>query len=168
VARRHQLTLFVPDDAALLLEPVRAVIDPVQHRLIAAHVTLCREDELGDLDALRDRLAHAPLDALTLTFGRAEAFAGHGVLLPCVAGEDAFHARRRQVLGAEPRRHEPHLTLAHPRNPRVDGDPLEVARRIPPRLVVRFASVALIVQVGDAPWTIDWRRPLDGGETEAR
>ncbi|MEQ1633746.1 MAG: hypothetical protein ABL997_15305 [Planctomycetota bacterium] len=43
---RTQLSLFVPPPHDVLVESVRAVVDPVQHALIPAHVTLCREDEL--------------------------------------------------------------------------------------------------------------------------
>ena len=42
--RRLQLTLFVPDDVAAVLEPIRQRLDPVQQGLIGSHVTLCRED----------------------------------------------------------------------------------------------------------------------------
>ena len=44
---RRQLTLFVPHAEAAPIEALRATLDPVQHALIAAHVTLCREDELA-------------------------------------------------------------------------------------------------------------------------
>lgn len=47
---RSQLSLFVPPiiggDTRVDIEAIRCIVDPVQHRLIPAHVTLCREDEL--------------------------------------------------------------------------------------------------------------------------
>ena len=61
---RRQVTLFVPDPTRSMLEAIRKRLDPVQYRLIRAHVTLCREDELAarsvtELEALR-RARSAP------------------------------------------------------------------------------------------------------------
>ena len=159
--RRRQLTLFVPNDAAHTLEAVRERLDPVQHRLIPAHVTLCREDELerGSGHAWRDRLAAAGTTLaaapVTLTFGSATAFSGHGVLLPCIGGEPAFHALRVLLLGdPAPRRHEPHLTLAHPRNPRAPQNVPTTYADVPSPLQVTFRTVCLIEQSGDEPWQV--------------
>ncbi|MBE2186447.1 MAG: hypothetical protein IAE99_06720 [Rhodothermales bacterium] len=44
---RRQLTLFVPPPRAEPIETVWRLVDPVQHRLIAAHVTLARGDGPG-------------------------------------------------------------------------------------------------------------------------
>ena len=52
---RRQLTMFVPEACASAIELVRAVVDPIQKALIFVHVTLCREDELGDLNSIRTR-----------------------------------------------------------------------------------------------------------------
>jgi hypothetical protein len=59
---RTQLTLFIPKPASTLVETARNLLDPIQASLIHAHVTLCREDELGDLDAQE-------LDKKLSTFG---------------------------------------------------------------------------------------------------
>ena len=153
---RRQLTLFVPPDAAAEIETVRQTVDPVQLARIAAHVTLAREDELQGLDDLPGRLtAFRRRGPITLTFGQAQAFGGHGLLLPCIHGEPAFHDRRRGLLGPSPvRRHVPHLTLAHPRNPMADGNRLDAARRLPPALEIAFRSVALIEQTDGSPWAV--------------
>ena len=153
--KRRQLTLFVPDAWAASLERVRSVLDPVQHGLIAAHVTLCREDELAGVDAssLDERLPGA--GALTLGFGPAQRFAGHGVLRPCIAGTGAFEALRQRALGrADLRTAQAHLTLAHPRNPRAPGNvDARLAESAAP-LQLRFDEVAWIEQDGDAPWAV--------------
>jgi hypothetical protein len=153
--------LFVPPDAARALEAVRERLDPVQHRLIPAHVTLCREDELARCSghAWRDRLAVADAASaaapVTLIFGSATAFSGHGVLLPCIAGEPAFHALRVLLLGdTAPRRHEPHLTLAHPRNPRAPQNVPATYADVPSPLHVTFSTVSLIEQSGHEPWRV--------------
>jgi hypothetical protein len=46
---RAQLTLFAAGSVAEGIEEVRKVLDPAQFNLIAAYVTLCREDELEGL-----------------------------------------------------------------------------------------------------------------------
>lgn len=45
---RRQATLYLPSPCSVAVEAVRSRYNPVQAELIAAHVTLCREDEVGD------------------------------------------------------------------------------------------------------------------------
>ena len=54
---RLQLMLFVPETQSLQIEAHRREFAPVQAQLIAAHVTLCREDEFSadQIDDLMDR-----------------------------------------------------------------------------------------------------------------
>lgn len=153
--RRVQLSLYVPSPDDALLEAMRELFDPVQRRLIPAHVTLCREDELAgiglaDLGTAFDGRAARPL---TLRFGGPEAFQAHGVLLPCVEGAHDFHALRGQLLGeAASRRLAPHITLAHPRNPIAPGNRMSNAAVPSEGLTITFRSVRLIEQVDSAPW----------------
>jgi hypothetical protein len=152
---RRQLTLFVPEGSAPWVEPLRQELDPVQRALIAAHVTLCREDEIVDLGVtvLRDRLAQAT--PLVLSFGPAQRFGGHGVLLPCIEGTTAFQQLRVQALGTRAiREPEPHLTLAHPRNARAPGNEDWRLAAIPVPLRLEFHEVALIEQRGAHPWVV--------------
>ena len=160
---RVQLSLFVPPPAAAVLEAVRRQVDPVQARLIPAHVTLCREDELDGLapEVLAARCAAPGVSPLELVFGRPEAFHGHGILLPCTAGEPAYRALRERLLGGSAiRRAEPHLTLAHPRNPRVPGDTLAIAQALPDGLSITFGVARLIAQDPGAPWRVLAEYPL--------
>ncbi len=150
---RRQLTLFVPEDAAPSIERLRQQADPVQFALIAAHVTLCREDEIADLElsVLRERLASAA--PLTLTFGHARRFAAHGILLPCIDGAADFQRLRVQALGATAiREPEAHLTVAHPRNPRAPGNQDALLSALPAPLTLVFREVALIEQRDARPW----------------
>ena len=168
---RTQLTLFVAPPAAEILEPLRRTLDPVQSRLISAHVTLCREDELVGLstDDIGARLEKALPGPLTLAFGMAEVFQGHGVLLPCVAGEVEFQALRNIVLGTErARRHTPHLTLAHPRNPRAPDNNPATLLMVPSSLSVTFTMVSLIHQHVGKPWRVLTEYAVSGsGRSEA-
>lgn len=153
--RRHQLTLFVPAGAEPRLEPLRQQADPVQFALIAAHVTLCREDEIAELtwSVVCDRLARAA--PLTLTFGPAQRFGGHGILLPCLEGAAAFQALRVQALGTSAiREPEAHLTVAHPRNPRAPGNEDALLGALAAPLTIAFREVALIEQRGARPWVV--------------
>lgn len=150
---RKQLSMYVPHDAAREIEAVRRIVDPVQSGLIPAHVTLCREDELGDLASVRARLRVAPFGPLTLRFGRPVVFAGHGLLLECLEGEGRFRALREYLLAlGRVREQKPHITLAHPRNPRSEGNSPGNASTLPEVVEVTFPSVCLIEQEGGGPW----------------
>jgi hypothetical protein len=150
---RRQLSLYVPVDSAAGIEAVRALVDPLQHSLIPAHVTLCREDELGDMDAIRERLAGAGMHALRLAFGAPLRFSTHGVLLPCIAGIEQFRELRQALLQSRAIRElSPHITLAHPRNPPCAGDGLALAGALPGELAITFPVMRLIEQTGNAAW----------------
>lgn len=152
---RRQLSMYVPQDAARDIEAVRRVVDPIQSRLIPAHVTLCREDELGDLASVRARLRRAPFNPLTLRFGKPVAFAGHGLLLECVEGEEHFRAVREYLLASSRvREQRPHITLAHPRNPKAGGNSLSNTSRLPEVIEVTFPSIYLIEQEKGGPWQL--------------
>lgn len=147
--------MYVPRDAAREIEAVRRVLDPVQTRLIPAHVTLCREDELVDLASVRARLRDVPFPPLALRFGRLVAFSGHGILLECVGGADQFRALREYLLAStHVRDQKPHITLAHPRNPMAEGNSLSNASVLPEVIDVTFPSIRLIEQEGDEPWRV--------------
>jgi hypothetical protein len=48
--KRIQLTLFAEENKSGVIEKIREAFNPQQYELIKAHVTLCREDELEQLD----------------------------------------------------------------------------------------------------------------------
>lgn len=152
---RRQLSLFVPVAEGVQLESVRHELDPVQSELIPAHVTLCREDEIGQLSAseIQARLQGCGAKPLTLSFGPPMIFRGHGVLLPCVAGESEFHELRAHLLGTTAIR-RPHITLAHPRNPRSAKWALPETVALPQTLSYTFVEIASIEQVGGAAWRV--------------
>jgi predicted acetyltransferase len=154
---RRQLSLYVPSDAAAAIEAVRRVVDPIQSGLIPAHVTLCREEELGRLSEseLLERLTDPGLKPVTLRFGRPEGFSGHGILLPCIGGVGEFRSLRERLLGStEIREQQPHITLAHPRNAKASGNSLTGAAGLPESLSITFSTVRLIEQEGGQPWKV--------------
>lgn len=154
---RVQLSLYVPEPEASVLETARCVLDPIQRSLFPAHVTLCREDELAQLAAgsLASRLANPPVKSLTLHFGKAEWFPPHAILLPCISGEDEFRSLREHILNSCHIKHQaPHITLAHPRNPKATGNTLANAYLLPEAMAVTFTSVNLIEQSGSSAWRI--------------
>jgi 2'-5' RNA ligase len=160
---RSQLSLSVPQHIGHDVEAFRRIADPVQSRLISAHVTLCREDELGalGLPELQARLRHAQRGPITLEFGAPEKFGEHGILLPCIDGFEEFQSLREIVLALQPvRPHAPHLTLAHPRNPKAAGNSLGDAAALRAGLRVTFDEVHLIEQVDDSPWVVRGSVPL--------
>lgn len=154
---RRQLSLFIPSAQRWEIEAVRAILDPVQRRLIPAHVTLCRDEETERLldgpEPLEDR--DAGFGPLEMQFGQAEPFYDHGILLPCEAGRDAFQKLRNQLLGGtEARKQDPHITLAHPRNPKSAGNTLSRALELPSPLNIKFTELNLIEQTGGDPWRV--------------
>ena len=104
---RIQLTLFVPPPNAELIESVRRLVDPIQHQLIPAHVTLCREDEFAhprNPKAEHNDLGYASamLDTLTVTFREISRIEQHGAAPWAVleaftldAGTNIANARHR-------------------------------------------------------------------------
>lgn len=162
-ATRIQLSLYLPKREAALLESLHRWLDPIQARLIPAHVTLCREDELDGVErsTLGSRLVGAR--PLVLRFGKAERFQEHGVLLPCTAGEPNFQLLRARILGSSAiRRQAPHITLAHPRNPTAPGNRLATMDSLPMAISVTFASIRLIEQVDGEAWRVLARFGLGG------
>jgi len=165
VKARIQLTLYVPPSSAVSIEECRRLLDPIQANLIPAHVTLCREDEVQDVDlsALGSILRASRTQPITLKFGSPEVFQGHGLLLPCVEGEDQFQDLRRCVLGSRNvRHHTPHITVAHPRNPRSPQNVPANLSAIPKGLIITFATVRHIRQEAMAPWQVIGEQSLLG------
>jgi 2'-5' RNA ligase len=160
---RRQLTLFVPFESAEPIEAVRRVVDPVQFGLIPAHVTLCREDEIEDLSLADLGLRCASEPPLTLRFGRPSGFSGHGILWCCVEGESEYQDLRGRILGrSDLRASQPHITLAHPRNPQAPGYSLAAAELLSVGMSITFDAVRLIEQESGGPWRVLAVFPLDG------
>lgn len=136
------------------VEALRCEYNPAQSRLIPAHVTLCREDEVTDWTALGRRIeAVIPID-LTLGFGN-PVRDGNLVFLPAVTGLEQFEALRHTLLfsgSIRPRPQLPHITIIHPRNGHCsDAIFHEICRRVQP-FTATFHQITLIEQTNGGPW----------------
>lgn len=146
---RRQASLFLPDQ--FQIEPLRHRYNSVQARLIPAHVTLCREDEVADWDAVKAKLESLCPFEIVLGFG-APIRENNFVFLPILEGCDHFHEFRCAVLGSDARRHVPHVTIIHPRNGTcTDQIFAEITATVAP-FQYAFREVVLIEQEGDGVW----------------
>lgn len=153
---RRQLTLFVSKDDAATIEAIRRKYNLQQRELIDSHVTLCREDEIENIVDVLHNLANLTKKSLLIYFGRVTRFDdGKGVLIPATNENEAFHELRKQVLKGlndNPKRHEPHITLMHPRNSTCTDKIFEEIKQVnlPSQLI--FKSISLIEQVDGGQW----------------
>jgi hypothetical protein len=153
-SKRTQLTLFVPEPGAI--ENIRRQYNPLQHVLIAAHVTLCREDELTNMELVYRNLDQLDFPAFTLQFGQPVRFErGKGLLLPARGNDSAFHNLRKAVLRGiidNPREQEAHITLMHPRNSECTDELFEEIRKTGLPAEILFDRISLIEQVDGGSW----------------
>ena len=160
---RRQLSMYVSEDVGKEIEEVRKVVDPIQSSLIPGHITLCREDEIREVWKLKDRLNNIAIKPLRLSFGKAEIFSGHGLLVNCIEGEEEFSYLREYILGAKNiRNQKAHITLAHPRNPKSIGNRLGNTSRLPEIIRITFPTIYLIEQEGSERWQVLERYELVG------
>ena len=163
--KRIQLSLYITGAIREAIERVRRRVDPVQSSLIPAHVTLCRDDELSgvSLDALTTRLAgRAPL---RLAFGDVVAFGGHGMMARCSEGVELYSQLRRSVLGIGAREAKPHITLAHPRNPRAPGNVLDAIDLEFPLHVVFDLATLIEEEAAGLAWRVIREFPIGSFST---
>lgn len=149
---RRQASMYLPDVAEI--EELRLRYNPLQARLIPAHVTLCREDEVDDWLVVQTRIKRLLPIQMTIGFGRA---VRHGdlVYLPAVSGIEQFDQLRIQLLAPgfkKVRSQSPHVTIIHPRNGRCTDDIYgEIVERLQP-FSWTFREISLIEQTNGGPW----------------
>lgn len=157
-SKRLQLSLFVPENSSAAIEEIRSRYNPVQYELIAAHVTLCREDELMDLEKVQHNLDQPGFPSITIRFGKPERFdEGKGVLIPALGENITFQEFRKAVLNGiikEPRNHQPHITLIHPRNATCTDEIMENIRKSDLPSEIEFGQISLIEQIDGGKWSI--------------
>ena len=143
---------------AAVIESIRSRFNPLQQQLIDCHVTLCREDEIADLEKVLKNLQRNKLNAITIQFGPAIRFEnGKGVLLPFDGDYYTFQELRLNILEGTTssiRRHEPHITLMHPKNATCTDEVFEIIQQTIFPQVFRFTEVSLIEQINGGVWKI--------------
>ncbi len=154
---RLQLTLFV-SPVNDIIETIRATFNPIQHSLIAAHITLCREDEIEPIEHVIENINTICYDApLCIALHPILRFNnGNGVLIPA-EHNDEFQFLRRSVLKGiqnNPRHHDPHITLMHPRNSTCTDAIFTqlMTYTLPDRLY--FDTISLIEQRNGGKWNV--------------
>jgi len=155
---RQQLTLFITHQNQTI-EQVRARFNPIQHSLIPAHVTLCREDEIEQLEQVLTNIKNIKLNRpIQIGFEAVERFEnGKGVYMPAKATNDSFHRLRKLILkgiNESPRIHLPHITLMHPRNSTCTPEIFDQIKTYPLPTVLSFNKISLIGQINGGKWEI--------------
>lgn len=157
VSKRQQLTLFVSDPTRSI-EKIRSAFNPEQFRLIAAHVTLCREDEISPIGDIVQNLKSIKIDCpLSIKFSGAERFAGDAGVLMRAKHCEAFQALRRNILRGSAeliRLHDPHITLMHPRNSSCTDEIFDEIESYELPVELDFEEVSLIEQINGGPWRL--------------
>ena len=155
---RRQLTLFLEPNDAEKIEKIRKTYNPAQFRLIKAHVTLCREDEIENLEKVKSNLIAIDYQAFEIEFEKIKRFEnGKGLFLPAKAEHPLFDNLRKQILNeiiAEPRAQEPHITLMHPRNSTCTDAIFDEVVKMDLPSKFTFNKISLIEQEDGGPWRI--------------
>ncbi len=146
---RRQASIFLPD--RFQIDSLRLRHNPIQARLIPAHVTLCREDEVVDWDAVRSRLESLFPFEIVLEFD-VPVRENNFVFLPVRGGSNEFHALRCAILAKDARQHVPHVTIIHPRNGICTDQIFEEITATVSSFQHTFREVMLIEQAGDGNW----------------
>lgn len=156
--KRIQLTLFVEEKDSAAIEQVRSTFNPEQYDLIKSHVTLCKENELTEMDKVIQNILSLDQDTIKINFGAAVRFSEYkGVLMPAIGANEHFHAVRKLILKSiidDPVIQEPHITLIHPRNGNCTYEIYEEIKRIRLSNSLRFNKISLIEQVNGGKWKV--------------
>jgi 2'-5' RNA ligase superfamily len=155
ISKRIQLTLFVDAAESNAIEKIRSRFNPLQYELIKTHVTLCREDELEKIEKIIQRLTVLHYHYIKINFGAPIRFAsGKGVLLPANDNKEDFQQLRKIILQGNPLKHEPHITLMHPRNATCTDIIFDEIKKIILPTEIVFKRISLIEQKNEGKWNI--------------
>lgn len=149
---RRQVTLFVPDPDRAWIETIRRRFNPKQFSLIGAHVTLCRDDELGDWAAVQARAGQLSNVDVTLEFGPLTR-EGNLVFASVIGPTESFDKLRQIVLDdVHCRKHSPHITLVHPRNGICSEQQFAEICDLWTGFTTTFKRLTFIEQPAGSPW----------------
>jgi 2'-5' RNA ligase len=155
-AMRKQLTLFFYDD---VVEKIRAEFNPIQYELIPAHITLCRDEEIEDIEKVLENIISINGSVpVRIEFNPPErSESGKGVLIPAKVENPEFHELRKIVLRGLPQVYNaylPHITLMHPRNSTCTDVIFDriIQSQLPRELF--FDTISLIEQKDGGKWNV--------------
>jgi 2'-5' RNA ligase superfamily len=155
---RTQLTLFINEKDAKIIEEIRQKFNPKQYELIQSHVTLCREDELENMAQILHNLSHLKHNPITINFGNIILFSDKkGVLIPALKNNKSFQNLRKNILKGiieNPRIQEPHITLMHPRNATCTDEIFTGIQKYDLPNAVKFTKISLIEQEIGGKWVV--------------
>jgi 2'-5' RNA ligase len=155
---RTQLTLFINEKDAKIIEAIRQKFNPKQYALIKSHVTLCREDELENIKQILYNLTHLKHNSITINFGNIICFSDKkGVLIPAIGSLESFENLRKDILKGiieNPRIQEPHITLMHPRNATCTDEIFAEIQKFDLPNALNFTKISLIEQEIGQKWRI--------------
>ena len=158
INKRRQLTLFIDSNAAATIEQLRRQFNPLQYALIKAHVTLSREDELNPIEKVMSNLMMLHNEPVSIEFGKPIRFSeNNGVLIPAIGTNESFQELRKNILKdivEEPRRHEPHITLMHPRNSTCTDILFEQISKFSFPNIIQFKKISLVEQEMGKQWQL--------------
>lgn len=153
---RRQLTLFVSEQKGAI-EKVRSQYNPEQYHLIAAHITLCREDEIEPIEQIIENINSIILSQpICIELDHVIRFSeGKGVMIPGKGENISFRKLRKSVLGTGfAKEHHPHITLMHPRNSTCTDEIFEKIKETELPKELFFDTIALIEQNNGGKWSI--------------
>jgi 2'-5' RNA ligase len=155
---RRQLTLFVDKKHSQEIENIRRQFNPEQQKLIDSHVTLCRENEIENINAVLDNLQQLDARKIIIRFGQATKFDnGIGVLLPALGDNTQFDILRSKVLTGLVKtiqKPEPHITLMHPRNSSCTDEIFEAIKKSKLPTSLTFDTISIIEQIDGGQWQV--------------
>ncbi len=126
--------------------------------LIAAHVTLCREDEIGPVEKVIENIKSISRNKpVRIKFNPPERFENsRGVFIPAKNDNPEFYELRKAVLNGLdefPGKPLPHLTLMHPRNSTCTDIIFEQIKKYELPTELFFDKISLIEQHNGGHWT---------------
>ena len=161
---RTQLTLFVNSPESEIIDEARRLFNPIQHYLIKPHITLCREQEIYNIEKILKNLENIKFSAFSLQLGKPTRFKeANGIYLPVLGDVKQLNTLRNIVLNGVieiPNQIMPHITIMHPRNSSCTDEIFNqlISRNFPK--LVTFDRVSLITQHKDEKWHIVKDFPL--------
>jgi 2'-5' RNA ligase len=155
---RTQLTLFINEKDAKTIEAIRQKFNPKQYALIKSHVTLCREDELENMEQILHNLTHLNHESVTIQFGNIIRFSEEkGVLMTALKNNKFFQNLRKNILKGiieNPRIQEPHVTLMHPRNATCTDEIFAEMLKYDLPKTLSFTKISLVEQETGHKWKV--------------